>query len=88
MPEALAQLTQQFLVRYYLNHETNAEQANQLARGMLYHGDWSYADRFITELRRVTPADVQRVARRYFRNYRFAYVGDPARLSRAAVTRF
>ena len=87
-PEALGQLTQQFLVRYYLNNETNAEQANQLARGLLYHGDWHYADHFIDELRRVTPADVQRVARTYFRNVRFAYVGDPSRLNRAAVQRF
>ena len=86
--EALAQLTQQFLVRYYLNNETNAEQANQLARGLLYHGDWHYADRFMAELRRVSPADVQRVARLYFKNVRFAYVGDPGRLSRAAVQRF
>ena len=86
--EALAQLTQQFLVRYYLNNETNAEQANQLARGLLYHGDWHYADRFMADLRRVSPADVQRVARLSFKNVRFAYVGDPGRLSRAAVQRF
>ena len=87
-PEALGQLTQQFLVRYFLNNETNAEQANQLARGLLYHGDWHYSDHFIDELRRVTPADVQRVARTYFKNVRFAYVGDPSRLNRAAVQRF
>ena len=87
-PEALGQLTQQFLVRYYLNNETNAAQANQLARGLLYHDDWRYADHFIDALRRVTPADVQRAARTYFRNVRFAYVGDPNRLNRAAVQRF
>lgn len=86
--DALAQLTQQFLVRYYLNNETNAEQANQLVRGLLYHGDWRYADRFMAELQRVSPADVQRAARLYFKNVRFAYVGDPGRLSRAAVQRF
>lgn len=87
-PEALAELVQQFLVRWYRGSETNAEQATQLARSLLYHGDWRAADRFIEDLRQVTPTDVQRVARSYFKNVRFAYVGDPGKIARAAAIRF
>ena len=87
-PEALAELVQQFLVRWYRTNETNAEQATGLARGLLYHGDWHAADRFIEDLRQVTPADVQRAAKTYFKNVRFAYVGDPSKIARAAALRF
>ena len=86
--DALQQLIQQFITRYYLNNETNAEQANQLTRAELYHADWHQAGRFIDELRKVTPEDVQRVARVYLKNVRFAYVGDPSKLSRTAIQRF
>jgi zinc protease len=87
-PEALAELVQQFLVRWYRGNETNAEQATQLARAALYNGDWRTADRFIDDLRQVTPVDVQRAARTYFKNVRFAYVGDPAKIARVAALRF
>ncbi len=87
-PEALAELVQQFLVRWYRTNETNAEQATGLARALLYNGDWHAADRFIEDLRQVTPADVQRAAKTYFKNVRFAYVGDPSKIARTAALRF
>jgi zinc protease len=87
-PEALAELVQQFLVRWYRTNETNAEQATGLARAHLYNGDWRAADRFIEDLRQVTPVDVQRAAKTYFKNVRFAYVGDPSKIARTAATRF
>jgi len=79
--EALERLVQQFITQYFLNNETNAEQANFLARAQLYRGDFRVADLFVDELREVSPEDVQRVARQYIRNVRFAYVGDSQRLS-------
>jgi zinc protease len=79
--ESLERLVQQFITEYFLNNETNAEQANFLARAQLYRGDFRIADLFVDELREVTPEDVQRVARQYMRNIRFAYVGDAQRLS-------
>ncbi|MBI3790670.1 MAG: insulinase family protein, partial [Gemmatimonadetes bacterium] len=87
-PEALAELVQQFLVRWYRSNETNAEQANQLARAALYNGDWHAADHLIDDLRQVTPVDVQRAARTWLKNVRFAYVGDPSKIARAAALRF
>ena len=86
--EALERLVQQFITEYFLNNETNAEQANFLARAQLYRGDFRIADVFVDELREVTPEDVQRVARQYMRNIRFAYVGDSLRLSARALKGF
>jgi zinc protease len=87
-PDGLARLEQQFITEYYLKNETNADQANELARAELYEGDYRTADRFMEELRQVTPADVQRAARKYLVNFRFAYVGDTTKVNRALLTRF
>jgi zinc protease len=86
--EGLKRLEQQFITEYYLKNETNADQANVLARAELYQGDYREADRFMEQLRRVTPGDVQRVARKYLKGFRFAYVGDPNRVDRALLQRF
>jgi zinc protease len=87
-PTALDRLVQQFITEYFLDNETTADQANFLARAALYRGDYREADRFVDELRQVTPRDIQRVARTYMRNVAFAYVGDTARVSKAAVDAF
>ncbi len=84
----LEQIKAQFVTEYFLKNETNADQANQLARAQLYQGDWRRATQFADALRRVTPDDVRRVARQYMRNVRFAYVGDPAKLDRAVIAGF
>lgn len=78
--EGLEMLIQQFLTEYFLDNETNADQADFLARAQLYQGDWRASENFADELRRVTPADVRRVANVYIRNVRFAYVGDARRV--------
>jgi zinc protease len=87
-PEGLSQLVQQFITEYFLDNETNAAQADFLARAHLYQGDYRAADRFVDQLRAVTPEDIQRVARLYLNDARFAYVGDTTKISRAALARF
>jgi zinc protease len=47
-PRGLEQLTQQFITEYFLDNETNADQANFLARAQLYRGDWRRAAAFAT----------------------------------------
>ncbi|MDE3052310.1 MAG: insulinase family protein [Gemmatimonadota bacterium] len=79
-PEGLRTLVGAFITDYYLKNETNADQASVLARAQLYEGDYRNADRFIARLRDVTPDDVQRAAQEYMRDYRFGYVGDPAKV--------
>lgn len=85
---ALAPLIQQFLTEYFLNNETSTAQADFLARAQLYMGDWRAANRFIADLRAVTGEDVRRVARRYFGNIQWIYVGDPSRISRRLAESF
>jgi zinc protease len=87
-PDGLERLEQQFLTEYFLDNETNDAQADFLARAELYRGDYRLADKFVEELTSVTPEAVQRVARRYMKGIRFAYVGDPSRLQRNLITRF
>jgi zinc protease len=87
-PRGLEQLTQQFITEYFLDNETNADQANFLARAQLYRGDWRRAAAFVDELRAVTPTDVRRVARQYLRGLRLAYVGDPTRLDEGVLRMF
>lgn len=86
--DGLGRLEQQFLTEYFLDNETNDAQASFLARAQLYRGDYKLADKFVEELKSVTPEAVQRVARRYMKGIRFAYVGDPSRLRRDLITRF
>jgi len=89
-PDALERLVQQFITEYFLDNETNADQANFLARAELYRGDFRAADgdRFVAELRHVTPDDVQRVSREYMRDISFAYVGDTTKFQPTAITGF
>ena len=87
-PVGLRQLEQQFITEYFLDNETNAAQADFLARSQLYEGDYREADRFVNELKNVTPEAVQRVARRYMKGFRFAYVGDPSKLDPRTIALF
>jgi zinc protease len=87
-PDGLERLVQQFIVTYFLDNETNADQANMLARAELYQGDYRRADQFVDELRAVTPEDIRTAARKYMTNIRWAYVGNPARVTPARLLRF
>jgi zinc protease len=87
-PVGLRQMEQQFITEYFLDNETNAAQADFLARAQLYEGDYRSADNFVRDLRSVTPEAVQRVARRYMKGFRFAYVGDPSKLNPRTISLF
>jgi zinc protease len=86
--DLLRPLVQQFITEYFLDNETITAQADFLARAQLYFGDYHAGERFVADLRAVTGADVQRVARKYFKNARWAYVGDPARVRRERLLTF
>ena len=87
-PRGLERLVQQFITDYFLKNETNSDQATFLARAELYHGDYRAAGRFVESLRQVKPEDVRRVSRQYMHDFRFVYLGNPSKLSRALVDRF
>lgn len=86
--EGLDRLVQQFIVTYFLDNETNADQANMLARAELYQGDFRRASQFVEELRAVTPYQIQQAARTYMGKVRWAYVGDPTKVTPARMLRF
>ena len=87
-PGGLKQLEEQFITEYFLDNETNAAQADFLARSQLYGGDYREADQFVDELKSITPEAVQRVARKYMKGFRFAYVGDPSKLNPQTISLF
>ena len=87
-PAGLRRLVLQFITDYFLKNETNADQAAFLARAALYDGDYRAANRFVDDLGRVRPEDVRRVAREYMHNFRFVYIGDPAKLPKEYLAHF
>lgn len=87
-PEGLKRLSAQFVTEYLLDNETNAAQADFLARAELFRGDYRVAERFVDELRNVTPLEVRAVAQKYMRGMRFAYVGDSTRVDRRSMLAF
>jgi zinc protease len=87
-PEGLKRLSAQFVTEYLLDNETNAAQADFLARAELFRGDYRVAERFVDELRDVTPREVRAAAQKYMKNIRFAYVGDSTRVDRRLLLGF
>ena len=85
-PDDLAAQINGYLTRYYIDQETNAAQAGELARYELIGGGWRNSLRLFESLRAVTPADIQRVARKYMRNLRFVVIGDPTRVDKNLFT--
>lgn len=80
--EGLKRLELQFITEYFLDNETNASQADFLARSQLYQGDYRRAMTFVSDLKSVTPAAVQAAARKYYRNIHWAYLGDVNKVDR------
>ncbi|HEV2641713.1 MAG TPA: insulinase family protein, partial [Candidatus Elarobacter sp.] len=80
--EGLKRLELQFITQYFLDNETNASQADFLARSQLYQGDYRRAMRFVDDLKSVTPEAVQAAARKYYKNIHWAYLGDVNKVDR------
>ena len=72
---SLEQTKNVFITEHYMGLQTQGSQASMLARAELTAGDWRKAETQLEEIQAVTPADVQRVAKTYFDDYRFAVVG-------------
>ncbi len=86
--EGLDRLELQFITQYFLDNETNGSQADFLARSQLYQGDYQHAARFVSELKSVTPQAVRDAARRYAKNFHWAYVGDTSKVNRHLLESF
>ncbi len=75
-----------FVTSYWLNQETNMGQAEGLGNWELAGGGWKNALSFTERVKAVTVTDLQRVAKEYFKNYRFVVVGDPKKVDKALFT--
>jgi zinc protease len=71
-----------------MDNETNASQADFLARAQLYQGDYHRGAAFVDELRAVSPDAVRDAAIRYIKNIKFAYVGDSTKVDRRLLESF
>ncbi|HET7691990.1 MAG TPA: pitrilysin family protein [Gemmatimonadota bacterium] len=76
--ERLAENVNVFLTQYWLAQETNMGQAGTLGVFELVGGGWENAARFVEGVRRVTPADIQRVAETYMKDFHFVVIGNPS----------
>ena len=72
-----------YATNYWMSQETNLGQAQQLGLWELTGGGWRNALTYVDRMKRVTPADVQRVATRYLKNARFVVIGDPKKIDKA-----
>ncbi len=70
-----------FLTLHYIDQETNAAQARELGTYELFGGGWRNSFEFLDRIKAVTPAQIQSVAKKYFRNIHFIVIGDPALIS-------
>ncbi|HEU4748126.1 MAG TPA: pitrilysin family protein [Gemmatimonadaceae bacterium] len=87
-PSRLAENVATYLTRFWLNQQSSMGQAAQLGAFELVGGGWQNLYRFADAVRRVTPADVSRVARKYMQHGRFAVIGDPAKINRTLFVSF
>ena len=86
--EVLAENVNTFITEYWMGQQTNMGQASELGLFELSGGGWQNEGRFIENVKRVTPADVERVAKRYMQHARFAVIGDPTKIDRKLFTSF
>ncbi len=84
--QRLAEQVNVFLTQYWLGQESNMGQAAMLGTFEMTGGGWKNAEAFVERVRRVTPADVKRVAAEYLKDLRFVVLGDPDSVDRAVFT--
>jgi zinc protease len=80
--EGLKAIISGFLTNYYTKLETNGAQAGKLAEYELLGGGWRRDQSWIDEVDRVTPEDVNRVSKKYLKNFHFAVMGDKRQFDR------
>ena len=76
------------LTAYLMGQETNMGQAAALGLWEISGGGWQNYEKFIASYKKVTPADVQRVAKQYMQHGRFVVIGDPKKVTRNVILTF
>jgi len=76
------------LTSYLLGQETNMGQAAALGLWELVGGGYQNYAKFINDYKKVTAADIQRVAKKYMQHARFVVIGDPKKVTRTVLLAF
>lgn len=79
-PFELHRYINHYVLDYLAQSGTDAAQADFLARAELYSGDYRQTDRYMQQLRRVAPEDIDHAVQRYMRDIQWAYLGDTLRM--------
>jgi zinc protease len=80
--EGLKAIISGFLTNYYTKLETNDAYAVKLAEYELLGGGWRRLETWKDEVNKVTPEDVNRVSKKYLKNFHFAAMGDKRQFDR------
>lgn len=75
----------QFLTVVYLADETDASQARRLGQYQLFTGSWENSLHVVENVQKITPADVERVAKQYIHNISFAAVGKAEKIDKSLL---
>lgn len=87
-PARVAENANASLTNYLIGQETNMGQAAALGLWEISGGGWQNYNRFIDSYKRVTAADIQRVAKKYMQHGRFVLIGDPSKVTRSVLLAF
>ncbi|MGE0126636.1 MAG: M16 family metallopeptidase [Blastocatellales bacterium] len=80
--EGLKAIISGFLTNYYTKLESNDAQAAKLAEYELLGGGWRRVLTWIDEVTKVNAEDVNRVSKKYLKNFHFAAIGDARNFDR------
>jgi zinc protease len=86
--EAVAENVLPNLTAYLIGQETNMGQAAALGLWEISGGGYQNYNRFLANYRRVTGADIQRVAAKYLQHGRYVVIGDPKKITRTLLMDF
>lgn len=75
------------LTSYYLQNESNAAQAEFLARFELAGLGWRQSEKFNKNRKKTTPEQVMAVTQKYISNIQFVVIGDPAKIDQKLFTK-
>jgi zinc protease len=87
-PARVAENANSSLTSYLMGQETNMGQAAALGLWEIVGGGWQNYNKFISDYKHVTAADIQRVATKYMQKARFVVIGDPSKISRSVLLAF
>ena len=69
-----------FITRFYYRIETSQSQAGFLAEYELSGAGYQQADKFIDNMKKVTPDDILNACKKYIKNIQFVLIGNPESL--------